>query len=126
MMQFDGASLFGAVIYERLRDFSPILPRVNLLAFVGQASTYITNQTELFARWEAGGPDRDILGGDHLKILSVGFNHYIDGQDLKVTADLGFSFGEISGIMANPQAGWLTDSRRRNQMLLRTQLQLMF
>jgi len=126
MMQFDGASLFGAVIYERLRDFSPILPRVNLLAFVAQASTYITNQTELFARWEGGGPDRELVGGDHLQILTLGFNHYIDGQDVKVTADLGFSFGEISAALANPQAGWLTDSRRRNQMLLRTQLQLMF
>ena len=126
MMQFDGASLFGAVIYERLRDFSPILPRVNLLAFVAQASTYITNQTELFARWEGGGPDRELVGGDHLQILTLGFNHYIDGQDVKVTADLGFSFGEISAALSNPQAGWLTDSRRRNQMLLRTQLQLMF
>ena len=126
MMQFDGASLFAAVIYERLLDFSPILPKINLLAFVAQGSTYITNQTELFARWESGGPDSPLVGGDELKILSVGVNHYIDGQDVKVTADLGYSFGEVSATLANTQVGWSADSRRRNQMLFRTQLQLMF
>ena len=127
VMQFDGASLFGAVIYERVLDISVALPRLNLLAFVAQGSTYITNQTELFARWESGGPDREaIAGGDHLQILTVGMNHYVDGQDLKFTADLGFSFGEVSGFMANTQAGWIADVRRRNQVLIRTQLQLMF
>jgi hypothetical protein len=127
VMQFDGASLFGAVIYERVLDISVALPRLNLLAFVAQGSTYVTNQTELFARWESGGPDREaIAGGDHLQILTVGMNHYMDGQDLKFTADLGFSFGEVSGFMANTQAGWITDVRRRNQVLVRTQLQLMF
>ena len=126
MMQFDGASLFGSVIYERVRDISPVLPRVNLLAFIAQGSTYITNQTELFARWESGGPDREVVGGDLLQIVTLGVNHYIDGQDVKLTADIGFSFGEISATMANVQAGWTADSRRRDQFLLRSQLQLMF
>ncbi len=126
MMQFDGASLFGSIIYERVLDFSFTVPRINLLSFVVQGSTYLTNQTELFARWESGGPDREVIGGDHLQILTVGVNHYIDGQDVKFTADLGFSFGEISSTMANTQAGWAPDLRRRNQLLLRTQLQLMF
>ena len=38
MMQFDGASLFGSVIYERVLDISPALPRVNLLTFVAEIS----------------------------------------------------------------------------------------
>jgi hypothetical protein len=53
-------------------------------------------------------------------------NHYLDGQDLKITADVGFSFGEVSVLMDNPETGWVTDSERRNQMIFRTQLQLMF
>ena len=125
-MQFDGASLFGSVIYERMLDFAPLLPKVNLLAYVLQGSTYITNQTELFMRYEAGGPDRESIGGDVLQIATIGVNHYADGQDLKFTADIGFSFGEVSATMANSQAGWAEDARRRNQMVLRTQLQLMF
>ena len=126
MMQFDGASIFASVIYERVLDVAPLLPRINILTFVAQGSTYITNQTELFARWESGGPDREAIGGDILQILTLGVNHYIDGQDVKVTADLGFSFGEVSATMANTQSGWVTDPRRRNQMMFRTQLQLMF
>ena len=125
-MQFDGASLFGSVIYERVLDFSRTVPRINLLSFVVQGSTYVTNQTELFARYESGGPDREVLGGDHLQVMTLGVNHYIDGQDVKLTADIGFSFGEISSTMSNTQAGWMPDLRRRNQLLLRTQLQLMF
>ncbi|MBT4530930.1 MAG: hypothetical protein HOC27_06965 [Phycisphaerae bacterium] len=125
-MQFDGASLFASVIYERMKDFSPFLPRINLLAFVAQGSTYITNQTELFARWESGGPDEEALGADIMQIATIGVNHYVDGQDMKFTADLGFSFGEISATMANSMSGWAIDARRRNQMVLRTQLQLMF
>ena len=125
-MQFDGASLFASVTYERMLDFAPLLPRVNLFAYVVQGSTYITNQTELFARYEAGGPDEEAIGGDHLQILTVGMNHYIDGQDVKFTADLGFSFGEVSATMANAESGWAADTRRRNEAVLRTQLQLMF
>ncbi len=125
-MQFDGASLFGSVIYERVLDFSRTVPRINFLSFVVQGSTYVTNQTELFARYESGGPDREVLGGDHLQVMTLGVNHYIDGQDVKLTADIGFSFGEISSTMSNTQAGWMPDLRRRNQLLLRTQLQLMF
>ena len=125
-MQYDGASLFASIIYERLIDFSPALPRINFLSLVVQGSTYVTNQTELFARWERGGPDEQGAGGDQLDILTVGMNHYIDGQDMKITADLGFSFGEVSQFMANTETGWIGDLERRNQMVFRTQLQLMF
>ena len=125
-MQYDGASLFASIIYERLTDFTPSLPRINFLSLVVQGSTYVTNQTEMFARWERGGPDEQGAGGDQLDILTVGMNHYIDGQDLKITADLGFSFGEVSQFMANTEAGWIGDLERRNQLVFRTQLQLMF
>ena len=126
MMQFDGASLFASIIYERFTDFSPAIPRVNFLSFVVQGSTYITNQSEIFARWESGGPDEEGAGGDRLQILTVGMNHYLDGQDMKITADLGFSFGEVSQFMANTETGWMGDLERRDQVVFRTQLQLMF
>ena len=125
-LQYDGASLFASVIYERVTDLTSSTPRINFYSLVMQGSTYITNQTELFARWEMGGPDRPTAGGDHLRLMTVGMNHYIDGQDLKVTADLGFSFGEVSGFMANTEAGWVGDTEHRDQVVFRTQLQLMF
>jgi len=125
-MQYDGASLFASVIYERLTDFAPALSRVNFFSYIIQGSTYITNQTELFARYEAGGPDERGAGGDQLQILTMGVNHYVDGQDVKFTADIGFSFGEVSQFMANTETGWIGDTQRRDQVVLRTQLQLLF
>lgn len=125
-LQYDGASLYGAVIYERVTDFAPQLKKLNMFAYLIQGSTYITNQTELFARYEAGGPDEPAVGGDQLQILTLGVNHYVDGQDLKFTADIGFSFGEVSRFMENTEAGWVVDRERRNQLLLRTQVQLLF
>ena len=126
-MQFDGASLFGSVIYERVTDYGGIQGMdANWLAYVVQGSTYLTNQIELYARYEAGGPDRDQFGGDSLQLVTIGFNNYLDGQELKLSADIGMSFGEISGWLTVPQTGWATDSRRRDQVVLRTQLQLMF
>lgn len=56
----------------------------------------------------------------------LGFNHYLDGQDLKFSADIGFSFGEVSQVMANSITGWAVDTTRRDQAILRTQLQLMY
>ena len=125
-MQYDGASLFASVIYERVTDFAPAMPRVNFLAYILQGSTFVTNQTEFFARYEAGGPDEQAAGGDQLQILTVGMNHYVDGQDLKFSADIGFSFGEVSQFMANTETGWIADLERRDQVVLRTQVQLLF
>lgn len=126
-MQFDGASFFASVIYERVTDYGGVTGlNANWLAYVIQGSTYITNQTEMYAQYEGGGPDSNQMGGDALQLFTVGVNHYVDGQDVKFSADIGFSFGEISGFLTVPQTGWATDSRRRDQVVLRTQLQLMF
>ena len=125
-MQFDGASLFAAVIYERIKDFAPNALKQNWLAFVLQGGTYITNQTELFARYETGSSDVPGFGDPELQIITAGLNHYIDGQDLKFTADIGFSLGEVSLVMSNSQTGWYHDRRQNDQVVLRTQLQFMF
>ena len=125
-MQFDGASLFAAVIYERIKDFAPNALKQNWLAFVLQGGTYITNQTELFARYETGSSDVPSFGDPELQIITAGLNHYIDGQDLKFTADIGFSLGEVSLVMSNSQTGWYHDRRQNDQVVLRTQLQFMF
>ncbi len=125
-MQYDGASLFAAMTYTRLTDFTPLVPNVNFIAFVLQGSSYITNQTELYARYETGSGDQPGLGDSELQLLTVGVNHYLDGQDLKFSADIGFSIGEINSLFANTQAGWHSDTSKDDQVLLRTQLQFMF
>jgi len=66
------------------------------------------------------------LGGDDIHILTSGVNWYLDGQGLKVTSDLGWSFGEISAGLANQMVGWRPTRNRNAEWLFRTQLQLAF
>ncbi|MDP7008030.1 MAG: porin [Phycisphaerales bacterium] len=124
---FDGASFFVAGTFHRVKDFNQFAPQdLNWMGVVAQGGTYISNRTELFGRFEAGGISNGALGGEAVQIMTVGLNHYLDGQDLKVSADVGFSFGEVPGTMENSLAGWRTDTEVRDQVVVRTQLQVMF
>ena len=124
---FDGASFFVAGTYHHIKDFNTSGPQdLNWMGIVAQGGTYISNSTELFGRFEAGGTSNGALGGEAVQILTVGMNHYLDGQDLKVSADVGFSFGEVPGTMENSLTGWRTDNEVRDQVVVRTQLQVMF
>ncbi len=124
---FDGASFFVAGTFHRVKDFNQANPQdLNWMGIVAQGGTYISNSTELFGRFEAGGTSNGALGGEAVQIVTVGLNHYLDGQDLKVSADVGFSFGEVPGTMENSLTGWRTDTEVRDQVVVRTQLQVMF
>tara|TARA_B100000959_G_scaffold286358_1_gene364659 strand:+ start:49 stop:1509 length:1461 start_codon:yes stop_codon:yes gene_type:complete len=124
---FDGASFFVAGTFHRVKDFNQFTPQdLNWMGIVAQGGTYISNSTELFGRFEAGGTSNGALGGEAVQIVTVGLNHYLDGQDLKVSADVGFSFGEVPGPMENSLTGWRTDNEVRDQVVVRTQLQVMF
>jgi hypothetical protein len=124
---FDGASFFVAGTFHRVKDFNQANPQdLNWMGIVAQGGTYISNSTELFGRFEAGGTSNGALGGEAVQIVTVGLNHYLDGQDLKVSADVGFSFGEVPGPIENSLTGWRTDTEVRDQVVVRTQLQVMF
>ena len=127
-LQYDGASLFASVFYHRIKDLlaSEGNSRMDIHGFVAQGSTYITNQTELYARWENGQPDGPGQFATDLQIVTVGLNHYINGQDMKISADIGFDFGSVTSFLVNDQTGWQLDTHRRNQAVFRSQLQLMF
>lgn len=125
-LQFDGATLFGSILYERLKGLVPSTPKMDIVGFVVQGSTYVTNQTELYIRWETGQPDGPAVAATDMQLVTVGFNHYVDGQDFKISADIGFDFGEVPQFMMNDITGWEFDSRRRDQAVFRSQLQLMF
>jgi hypothetical protein len=75
---------------------------------------------------------QDTQGNNDVHILTNGINWYLDGQGLKITSDLGISFGEISGGangspgMANAMVGWRPSVNQNAEWLFRTQLQLAF
>lgn len=125
-LQFDGASAYVGIIAQRVRDFSVQVPEVNWFGMVLQASTYVTNRDEVFLRWEAGGSDAAEFNGKDLSIMTAGVNHYLDGQDLKFSADIGFSFGDVDQVFVMPQAGTQPDTHHGGQLIFRTQFQLAF
>jgi len=125
-LQYDGASLFASAFYHRITGLINTNQRMDIHGFVVQGSTYLTNQTELYARWETGQPDGPPSFATDTQIVTVGVNHYVNGQDIKLSADIGFDFGEVTSFMQNDQTGWQFDDHRRDQAVFRSQLQLMF
>ena len=126
-MQLDGISFFlSGTIHNQKYPVGDTPPNADWVGYVAQASTYTTDNTELFMRFEGGGVMQNSMGGDDIHILTSGVNWYLDGQGLKVTSDFGWSFGEISAGLANQMVGWRPTGNRNAEWLFRTQLQLAF
>jgi len=125
-VQLDGASFFVSGTFHRMKEFGPGSYDFDWYGFVAQGSSYLTNSIEIYGRLEVGGiSDLPILNTD-LQVATIGINRYLNGQDVKLSADVGYSFGELSGRFSNSLTGWREDDERRNQVVYRTQLQVMF
>ncbi|MBU3684513.1 MAG: hypothetical protein FGM39_10965 [Phycisphaerales bacterium] len=146
-LNFGGASFYGAFFYNYLDAPGATNPQFGSLpssgnfidlggfsiyAFQTMASAYIAPKMELFGRYEfamidginsaAVGPV--LADPDPLNLLTVGFNWYLDGQDLKWTTDLGWAITEVHPWFADIEAGWRPSAS--DEVVFRTQLQLMF
>jgi len=125
-MNFDGVSFFLSGTMHNQKNVSASIPNADWVGYLAQASTYMTDKTEVFMRFEGGGVRQNSMGGDDVHILTTGVNWYLDGQGLKVTSDVGWSLGEISTGMQNWMVGWRATTEQNSQWLFRTQLQLAF
>jgi hypothetical protein len=153
-VNFGGANLFGAFtwsyadaesafFYADSQNFNvPNLSNLgatNKWGTVVQGGFYVTPKVELFGRWELGmfsvnNENRIPLAGglgslyareDHLNIVTTGVNWYIDGQDVKFTADFGYALNSVGPSWFAPQAGWrVTDVR--DQWVARLMFQVGF
>ena len=128
----DGMTFFVSGTFHNQKGVRAASPNTDWMGYVIQASTYMTDSTEYFIRYESGGVKQDQFGNNDVNILTNGVNWYLDGQGLKVTSDFGWSFGEISAGsgsapgMSNEMVGWRTQTNQNAQWLFRTQLQLAF
>jgi hypothetical protein len=131
-IHLDGMTFFASGTFHNQKNLAAIIPNGDWVGYVVQASTYMTDTTEYFIRYESGGVMQDSLGNNDVNILTNGINWYLDGQGLKITSDFGWSFGEISGgangapSMSNNMVGWRTSVNQNAEWLFRTQLQLAF
>ena len=132
---FGGASLFASMVWQRQMDPGGDIDSLDYWGLVAQGSMYVDPKWEIYARYEMGGPFNQVLNDPEgsgidtqgVSILTVGFNWYLDGQDVKFTTDFGVSFDPITGFMTIDQTGWRTDPDNHHaQFLIRSQLQLMF
>lgn len=102
-----------------------------------QGQVFITDDIELFARYEWG--DLDGQAGDFaianpgatmedtLSVLTVGATKYLAGHAMKFTADAGVAFDEVSGAWNGGGRGWQGDDAGANsQFVFRAQMQAIF
>lgn len=103
---------------------------------VAQGAYYFDTDLEGYARFEWGNysigniPDAQavwanyLANPDPLAILTIGANWYIDGEDVKLTTDVGYAFNEVSPVWQTYQAGWRASAA--NEFVFRTKFQLLF
>ena len=81
-----------------------------------------------------GGTGNDCMHGGNgtdfmkdLAVVTIGGNYYLDGQDVKLSADVGFGLNPVNTFWTSDQAGWRIDAPGvRPQIVVRTQFQLLF
>jgi hypothetical protein len=124
-IHFGGANLFGSVTYHYLDD--PQSGIVQTLGAVLQGGAYFSSKFEAYARLEYGFFDFDVQDLTDLWLLTLGGNYYFDGQDVKLSADIGFGLSPINEAWNSDLAGWRTDGPGAEpQVVIRVQLQLLF
>jgi len=150
---FGGASIFVSGFYNYINaqsayantingttNTTPLLDvgYVNAYGVVLQPAIYILPKWELYARYEygyiqfnnsdslrgIGGAIADVAQQTPFQVITAGVNWYIDGQDLKWTTDVGFGLNSVGYSWQNLPAGWRISGD--NQIVVRSQLQLMF
>ncbi len=124
-VQWGGANLFASLIwnYFDIPSFN-----TNTVGATLQGGLYFTEKLEGYARIEWG---RFIINGDpfqkDLVAVTVGGNYYLDGQDIKLSADVGFGLNPVSTFWNSDMAAWRIDMPDvRPQIVVRTQFQLLF
>jgi hypothetical protein len=123
--QWGGANLFASLIwnYFDIPSFN-----TNTVGATLQGGLYFTEKLEGYARVEWG---RFIINGDpfqkDMAVVTVGGNYYLDGQDIKLSADVGFGLNPVSTFWNSDIAMWRVDQPDvKPQIVVRTQFQLLF
>jgi len=149
-VEFAGANIFAAGIYRRVNLLQSQAVRgggssqsMDQWSAMVQGGYFITNDIELYTRYEYGNSDSDKFrtfagtenaNGQTLSILTLGMNWFPAGsrnRNIKWTTDVGVGFSPIID-WANAGADWQVDYTQRNgsgndgQVVVRTQMQLLF
>jgi hypothetical protein len=124
----DGWNLYGAFVGSNIENFGGVTDAdADIFGFVVQGGFYLTEDWELFGRYDMLINDDDL--GDDFGTFTVGANHYIHGHAAKFTLDLQWFFDDTAGtggvLGGNSGIGLLADTEE-DQVAVRAQFQLLF
>ena len=126
----DGLSVFVAVVGNHISEVAGVAD-MDQLGLLFQTGYMLSEDTEIVARYEWG--DLDAPGIEDLSIATIGLNHYIKKHQLKLMADVGYSFNAINTVdgvgvnWASDSPGWRPDMLGTDgQIVVRSQVQLGF
>jgi hypothetical protein len=126
-VEWGGANAFASFTHHYIESALFGGENIHVLGFVVQGGMYLSSKLEAFARYEYGWWDLDEVEFSDLSALTVGVNYYIDGHDLKWSADFGIGFDQVSPNWDSDIAGWRPDAPGADpQFVFRTQFQLLF
>lgn len=131
-LELGGANVFVAFVANHLSEAENV-PDLDQYGLVVQGGVFVTEDTELIARYEWG--DNDVDGCDTLSLVTVGVNKFFHGHALKLTTDVGYAFNSLQRVdVGGNTFGWPAEfhgyqpesDSSDGQIVWRTQLQLLF
>ncbi|MCZ6543448.1 MAG: hypothetical protein O6768_07265, partial [Planctomycetota bacterium] len=125
-VEYDGWNAFAALVYTSTDLPTPFLD-VDTTAIVIQGGYYLSDNWELFGRYEWS--DFDLVtvpATEDLNIFTVGATRYFAGHNAKWTTDIGIGFDEVSVAPANITGFRTDDVGEDGQLVIRSQVQIMF
>ncbi len=126
----DGWNTFASVVWRRM-DTAAGMEFDDLGASV-QGGVFVTDSTELIARWDAVFADSNRGGaGDVFNTISVGFNHYFvpESHAAKLTGSVRYSLdavNDLAGVVRPSDSISLRPDANEGQIGLMIQMQLLF
>jgi hypothetical protein len=127
-LDFGGWNLFGSFTYadDKVNGFGNV-PDGHQYGWLIQGGFYLSEDLELFGRFEYLNPKDPVIANNNIEILTIGANWYLAGQNAKLSLDWGYNWDRT--VTANNGAsgytGWI-NSNDKGEWVLRTQLQLYF
>ena len=121
-LEFGSANAFAAVVY---RDLDSDSLNAEQFGVVVQGGVFLSNDWEVFARYEWG--DLDTTSIDDLSVITLGVNRFWAKHALRWSTDIGIGLNEIAEPWSASGAGWRTDGVGQDgQIVVRSQMQLLF
>jgi len=127
-MDFGGWNVFGSITLgdDKQNAFGQAVSG-NQWGWMVQGGYYLTEDIELYGRYEWLDPRISGVSHDDIEIMTFGANWYLAGQNAKLSIDWGYNFDKTvtAGVGGGGYTNWL-NSAQRNEWVLRTQMQLYF